>query len=334
MSENALLEITGLVKHFPIGGGLFSRPNAWVKAVDGVSFKVFRGESFGLVGESGCGKTTLGRLVLRLLDPTAGTIKLEGVDITHLSRKALRPLRRKMQIIFQDPFSSLDPRMKVEAIVTEPLKAHERMSRRKRRHAAEELLEKVGLRTGDLDKYPHEFSGGQRQRIGIARSLCVRPQLIVADEPVSALDVSIQAQVINLLDSLKEEFDLSYVFISHDLSVVEHMCDRIAVMYLGAIVETAPAETFSLNPRHPYTRALLSAVPLPDPRGKLPPVPLEGDVPSPIEPPSGCAFHTRCRHAFDHCRRERPNLATVADGHHVACWLNNGSGIDPQHPLG
>lgn len=334
MSDDALLEIAGLVKHFPLGGGLLSRPNAWVKAVDGVSFKVFRGESFGLVGESGCGKTTLGRLVLRLLDPTAGTIKLEGVDITHLSRKALRPLRRKMQIIFQDPFSSLDPRMKVEAIVTEPLKAHERMPRRQRRHAAEELLEKVGLRTGDLDKYPHEFSGGQRQRIGIARSLCVRPQLIVADEPVSALDVSIQAQVINLLDSLKEEFNLSYVFISHDLSVVEHMCDRIAVMYLGAIVETAPAETFSLNPRHPYTRALLSAVPLPDPRGKLPPVPLEGDVPSPIEPPSGCAFHTRCRHAFDYCRRERPNLATVADSHHVACWLNNGRGIDPQHPLG
>ena len=330
MSDDALLEIAGLVKHFPLGGGLLSRPNAWVKAVDGVSFKVFRGESFGLVGESGCGKTTLGRLVLRLLDPTAGTIKLEGVDITHLSRTALRPLRRKMQIIFQDPFSSLDPRMKVESIVTEPLRAHERMSRRQRRHAAEELLEKVGLRTGDLDKYPHEFSGGQRQRIGIARSLCVRPKLIVADEPVSALDVSIQAQVINLLDSLKNEFDLSYVFISHDLSVVEHMCDRIAVMYLGAIVETAPAETFSLNPRHPYTRALLSAVPLPDPRGKLPPVPLEGDVPSPIEPPSGCAFHTRCRHAFDQCRRERPNLAMVVDGHHVACWLNNGRGVEPQ----
>jgi len=329
MPEKVLLEISDLVKHFPLGGGLVSKPTAWVKAVDGVSFSVKKGESFGLVGESGCGKTTLGRLVLRLIDPTAGVIKLEGKDITHLSRSAMRPLRRQMQIIFQDPFSSLDPRMKVEAIVTEPLKAHAGLNRSERRSVAVELLEKVGLRSGDMNKYPHEFSGGQRQRIGIARSLCVRPKLIVADEPVSALDVSIQAQVINLLEDLRDEFDLSYVFISHDLSVVEHMCDRIAVMYLGTIVESAPAEMFSAEPRHPYTQALLSAVPLPDPQGQLPPVPLEGDVPSPIDPPSGCAFHTRCRHVFDRCRMERPSLSLVKAGHHVACWLNDGKGIGP-----
>ena len=321
MPEQPLLEVTDLVKHFPMGGGLLSRTTSLVKAVDGVSFGVSKGESFGLVGESGCGKTTLGRMVMRLLDPTAGTVKLDGRDITHLSRSALRPLRRQMQIIFQDPFSSLDPRMKVEAIVTEPLKAHERMSRGRRRERAVTLLEKVGLRAGDLDKYPHEFSGGQRQRIGIARSLCVRPRLIVADEPVSALDVSIQAQVINLLEDLRDEFELSYIFISHDLSVVEHMCDNIAVMYLGVIVETAPADLFSVNPLHPYTQALLAAVPLPDPQGQVPPAPLEGDVPSPIDPPAGCAFHTRCPHAHEPCRKERPVLTKAGEGHHVACWL-------------
>jgi peptide/nickel transport system ATP-binding protein len=326
MSEDALLEISGLVKHFPMGGGLFSEPRSWVKAVDGVSFTVARGESFGLVGESGCGKTTLGRLVLRLLDPTAGSIKLAGKNITHLSRAALRPIRRQMQIIFQDPFSSLDPRMKVESIVSEPLRAHDRLSRKQRRMRAAEMIEKVGLKTGDLDKYPHEFSGGQRQRIGIARSLCVRPRLIVADEPVSALDVSIQAQVINLLEDLRDEFGLSYVFISHDLSVVEHMCDQIAVMYLGVIVEMAPAEIFSVNPRHPYTRALLSAVPQPNPLGQMPPAPLKGDVPSPIEPPAGCVFHTRCKYAGEPCRTEKPSLVRVEKDHFVACWLNKGTG--------
>lgn len=328
MPENVLLEVSGLVKHFPLGGGVFSKPRAWVKAVDGVSFKVARGENFGLVGESGCGKTTLGRLVLKLVDPTAGSIIINGKDITHLSRAAIRPLRKQMQIIFQDPFSSLDPRMKIETIVTEPLRAHHRLSRKQRRDQAAELLRKVGLRAGDLDKYPHEFSGGQRQRIGIARSLCVRPKLIVADEPVSALDVSIQAQVINLLEDLRDEFGLSYVFISHDLSVVEHMCDRIAVMYLGVIVEVAPARIFSITSRHPYTRALLSAVPLPDPQGQLPPVPLEGDVPSPMNPPTGCAFHTRCKYAYDRCRIERPSLEKVDSHHHVACWLNQGTGIE------
>jgi len=327
MSEDVLLEVVDLVKHFSLGGGLLSKSTSWVKAVDGVSFSVAKGESFGLVGESGCGKTTLGRLVLRLLDPTAGTIKLDGKDITHLSRAALRPLRRKMQIIFQDPFSSLDPRMKVESIVTEPLRAHDSLSRGQRKEKAVALLEKVGLRSADLDKYPHEFSGGQRQRIGIARSLCVRPRLIVADEPVSALDVSIQAQVINLLEDLRDEFELSYIIISHDLSVVEHMCDRIAVMYLGGIVETASAEVFSVTPRHPYTRALLKAVPLPNPQGQVPPAPLEGDVPSPIDPPAGCAFHTRCQYVHARCQLERPVLAKAGEGHFVACWLNGGQGL-------
>ncbi|MGD9287833.1 MAG: ATP-binding cassette domain-containing protein, partial [Desulfobacterales bacterium] len=265
MSEVPLLSIVDLVKHFPLGGGILSKPRGWVKAVDGVSFAVSRGETFGLVGESGCGKTTVGRLILRLIEPTDGMIAFDGQDISSLTGAELMPLRRRMQIIFQDPYSSLDPRMKIDAIVTEPLRAIQPLTTNDRRAAAAALLEKVGLRKEDLHKYPHEFSGGQRQRIGIARSLCVRPELIVADEPVSALDVSIQAQVINLLDDLKEEFNLSYVFISHDLSVVEHICDRIAVMYLGTIVELASNEDFSKYSRHPYTRALLMAVPLPDP---------------------------------------------------------------------
>jgi oligopeptide/dipeptide ABC transporter ATP-binding protein len=237
------------------------------------------------------------------------------------------PLRRRMQIIFQDPYSSLDPRMKIDAIVTEPLRAIQSLTRYQRRETAAELLEKVGLRKGDLNKYPHEFSGGQRQRIGIARSLCVRPELIVADEPVSALDVSIQAQVINLLDDLKEEFNLSYVFISHDLSVVEHICDRIAVMYLGTVVELATTEEFCISPRHPYTRALLLAVPLPDPHRKTEPFSIEGDVPSPIDPPTGCAFHPRCSYRFDRCSQQKPPLAEAAAGHFVACWLNEGKGM-------
>ncbi len=327
MSDLPLLNIVDLVKHFPLGGGILAKPKSWVKAVDGVSFAVSRGESFGLVGESGCGKTTIGRLILRLIEPTNGIIEFDGQNISSLSTTEMKPLRRRMQIIFQDPYSSLDPRMKIDAIVTEPLRAIQSLTTDERREAAAELLEKVGLRKNDLNKYPHEFSGGQRQRIGIARALCVRPELIVADEPVSALDVSIQAQVINLLDDLKEEFNLSYVFISHDLSVVEHICDRIAVMYLGTVVELAATEDFSRSPRHPYTRALLLAVPLPDPHRKTEPFAIEGDVPSPIDPPMGCAFHPRCPYRFDRCSQQKPPLADASDGHFVACWLNEGLGM-------
>jgi len=327
MSDGPLLNIVDLVKHFPLGGGVLAKPKGWVKAVDGVSFAVARGESFGLVGESGCGKTTLGRLILRLIEPTDGRIEFEGENIFPLSPAELMPLRRRMQIIFQDPYSSLDPRMKVDAIITEPLRAIQRLTRRQQQDTAAELLEKVGLQKADLDKYPHEFSGGQRQRIGIARSLCVRPELIVADEPVSALDVSIQAQVINLMQELKDEFHLSYVFISHDLSVVQHICERIAVMYLGSIVELATTENFSRNPRHPYTRALLQAVPLPDPHHKTAPFSMEGDVPNPIDPPRGCSFHPRCPYRFDHCSIEKPPLAEADANHFVACWLNQGRGL-------
>jgi oligopeptide/dipeptide ABC transporter ATP-binding protein len=322
-----LLNIVDLVKHFPLGGGILAKPKGWVKAVDGVSFAVSRGESFGLVGESGCGKTTLGRLILRLIDPSGGRIEFDGQNIGSLNASEMMPLRRRMQIIFQDPYSSLDPRMKIDAIVTEPLRAIQPLTVYQRREAAAELLEKVGLRKDDLNKYPHEFSGGQRQRIGIARALCVRPELIVADEPVSALDVSIQAQVINLLDDLKEEFNLSYVFISHDLSIVEHICDRIAVMYLGTVVEVATTEDFSKSPRHPYTRALLLAVPIPDPHRRAEPFPIEGDVPSPIDPPAGCTFHPRCPHAFERCSQQKPPLAEAANAHFVACWLNEGAGM-------
>lgn len=327
-----LLVVKDLVKHFPLGGGMLGTPQGWVRAVDGISFAVGRGESFGLVGESGCGKTTLGRLILRLIEPTGGELVFDGKAYGGLSRKRLRPLRRRMQMIFQDPYSSLDPRMKVEAIVTEPLRAVQGLNRKERREVAADLLQRVGLHAADLERYPHEFSGGQRQRIGIARALCVRPDLIVADEPVSALDVSIQAQVINLLEDLRNEFRLSYLFISHDLSVVEHICDRIAVMYLGTIVEIAPTESLGSAPRHPYTRALLSAVPLPDPRHRLEPLPMEGDVPNPLHPPSGCAFHPRCVYAFEACRETRPPLSTVSSDHALACWLNQGLGVTGEQP--
>jgi oligopeptide/dipeptide ABC transporter ATP-binding protein len=334
MPDGALIQVTDLVKHFPLGGGVFAKPKVWVRAVAGVSFKVGRGESFGLVGESGCGKTTIGRLVLRLVEPTSGRIDFDGQNILPLGRKEFGRLRRRMQIIFQDPYSSLDPRMTVEQIISEPLLAAERPARAVRREAARALLEKVGLRSADLDKYPHEFSGGQRQRIGIARALCVRPELIVADEPVSALDVSIQAQVINLLQDLQQEFGLSYIFISHDLSVVAHICNRIAVMYLGSIVELAPAAGFSREPRHPYTAALLAAVPLPDPHRRAALFAMEGDVPSPIDPPPGCAFHPRCPHAFNRCRVEKPGLMAAEEGHQVACWLNDGRGLEMAESIG
>jgi len=327
MSETPLLQVHDLQKHFPLGAGLLRKPQAWVRAVDGVSFSVERGESFGLVGESGCGKSTLGRLILRLLEPTGGHIEFDGLNLTTLPPAAMGTVRRRMQIIFQDPYSSLDPRMRVEAIVTEPMRANDPPPRAQRRERAVELLRKVGLRTSDLQKYPHEFSGGQRQRIGIARALCVQPELIVADEPVSALDVSIQAQVINLMVDLKEEFGLAYIFISHDLSVVEHICDRIAVMYLGALVESAPATKFKRHPAHPYTQALFSAVLPPDPHLKPHPLAMEGDVPNPIDPPPGCLFHPRCPHSFDFCYSKSPQLIEIRPRHFVACWLNDGSGL-------
>jgi oligopeptide/dipeptide ABC transporter ATP-binding protein len=321
------LTIHQLVKEFPLGKGLFFSPKARLRAVDRVSFSLKRGETFGLVGESGCGKTTLGRLALRLIEPSSGDVEFDGQNLLTMGAKEMRSLRRRMQIIFQDPYSSLDPRMKVDAIITEPLRAIQKLARTERQKVAERLLDKVGLRPSDLGRYPHEFSGGQRQRISIARALCVRPELIVADEPVSALDVSIQAQVINLMADLKQEFNLSYIFISHDLSVVEHISDRIAVMYVGKIVELAPVESFSAKPRHPYTAALIRAVPMPDPRRKTTPFPIEGDVPSPIEPPPGCAFHPRCPHAFERCRIEQPPLVEAAEQHFVACWLNAGTGL-------
>ncbi len=318
--SNTILSVTDLVKYFPVGGGLFTRPSAWVKAVDGVSFSVRKGEAFGIVGESGCGKTTLGQMIVRLLEPTDGRIVFMGTDITHLNRSKMHDFRRRLQIVFQDPYSSLNPRMNVETIVTEPLHALGRMSASQRRDTAVALLEKVGLRAIDLRKFPHEFSGGQRQRIGIARALCVRPELIVADEPVSALDVSIQAQIINLLEDLKDEFNLSFIFISHDISVVEHMCDRVCVMYLGCIVEIAPTPLFIAKQYHPYSRALLAAVPKPELGRDNVPVVMKGDIPNPIDPPPGCAFHLRCPDVVDQCMVQRPEIRQVEPGRYVACW--------------
>ena len=320
-APSQVLEVEDLKKHFPIRKGLLARTVGKVYAVDGVSFSIAEGETLGLVGESGCGKSTVGRTLLRLIEPTAGTIRLDGTDITRIPKDELRAFRRQMQIIFQDPFSSLNPRKSAGRIVGELLEVHGIARGSQNDEIVAGLFERVGLRAAQMRAFPHEFSGGQRQRIGIARALALNPKLIVGDEPVSALDVSIQAQVINLLEDLQQEFKLSYLFIAHDLAVVEHISDHIAVMYLGRIVEKTDKRTLFTSPLHPYTEALLSAVPIPDPTLKRQKRILQGDVPSPINPPSGCHFHTRCPYVSEQCKVQAPQLKEVRPGHVVACHL-------------
>ena len=321
-----ILEVKDLKKYFPVKKGLLRRTVGQVYAVDGISFTIGEGETLGLVGESGCGKSTVARSVLRLVEPSSGAIRLNGTDITRLSKTALRPHRRAMQIVFQDPFASLNPRMTAGDIVGEPLIVHGLATGREKQERVAELFAQVGLRSEQMKNYPHQFSGGQRQRICIARALSLGPSLIVCDEPVSALDVSIQAQVINLLIDLQRKHAFSYLFIAHDLAVVAHISHRVAVMYLGRIVEIAEKRELFANPRHPYTRALLASVPVADPKAKRLAPMIDGDVPSPINPPSGCAFHTRCRYVMDRCKVERPVLADAGMQHQVACWLNEGMG--------
>ena len=322
MSAAPLLEVTDLVKNFPITSGvLIDREVGRVSAVDGVSLTVREGETLGLVGESGCGKSTLCRAILQLIQPTSGSVRFDGQELVGRSPRQLRPLRRQMQMIFQDPFASLNPRKRIGQIIGDPMQFHGLADGTDVKRRVQELLDRVGLQAEHYNRYPHEFSGGQRQRIGIARALALQPRLIIADEPVSALDVSVQAQIINLLEDLQREFGMAYVFVAHDLGVVRHVSDRVAVMYLGKIVEESDSASLYATPRHPYTHALLSAVPIPDPRKNAARqrITLEGDVPSPINPPPGCRFHTRCASATDICRRDEPLLATDDAGHSVAC---------------
>lgn len=321
VEKDILLEVKNLRTYYPIKGGYFRRDIGAVKAVDDISFNIKKGETLGLVGESGCGKSTAGRTILRLLDPTDGQIIFDGKDITNLRGTSLRKIRQDFQMVFQDPYASLNPVMMVGHLVSEPIRNYTNKSEKELKYQVMELLTKVGLPEDAYYKYPHEFSGGQRQRIGIARALALKPKLIIADEPVSALDVSVQSQVLNLLKELQNEFDLTFLFIAHDLSVVKHMSDRIGVMYLGGLVEVADKNSIYSEPLHPYTQALISAIPEPDPRKKKERIILEGDVPSPINPPSGCTFHPRCRHAMQECQQEKPSLKEVKPGHRVACHL-------------
>ncbi|MGZ4031854.1 MAG: ABC transporter ATP-binding protein [Tumebacillaceae bacterium] len=319
---STILEVKGLKKYFPIDSGMLGKSDAYVKAVDDVSFVVEEGETLGIVGESGCGKSTTGRSILRLLEPSGGDVIFQGQNLATLKNDEMRKVRRDLQIVFQDPFASLNPRMTVGKILEEPLKIHKLGgSAAERREKVLEILKIVGLTEYHYNRYPHEFSGGQRQRIGIARALITQPKFIIADEPVSALDVSIQSQILNLMKDLQEQFKLTYMFISHDLSVVRHICDRVGVMYLGRMVELAPKHKMYENPSHPYTQALLSAVPHPNPHVKRERILLTGDVPSPANPPSGCTFHTRCHACMDICKTTRPELKEVSDGHFVACHL-------------
>jgi peptide/nickel transport system ATP-binding protein len=323
-----VLAVEGLRKHFPVLRGLLRRAVAQVKAVDGVSFSIQPGETLCLVGESGCGKSTVGKLILRFIEPTEGSIVLGGVDITRLDQQAMRAYRRHVQMVFQDPYASLNPRLTAGTIVAEPLENFETIAPAERAERVAAVLERVGLRADAMHRYPFEFSGGQRQRLGIARALVVNPNLIIADEPVSALDVSVQAQVLNLLMDLQDEFNLTYLFISHDLGVVEHIGHRIAVMYLGEIVEIAPKEALFANPLHPYSQALIEAAPIADPRARRARLVIEGDVPSPMNPPPGCRFHTRCPFAFSRCRSEAPALREVTPGRVVACHLREDGNME------
>ncbi|MBM7587084.1 oligopeptide transport system ATP-binding protein [Bacillus pakistanensis] len=316
-----LLKVEGLKKHFPISGGILGKTVGHVKAVDGVSFEVRKGETLGIVGESGCGKSTTGRMLLRLIEPSEGKVSFEDKEVTKLSNSELRKLRRDMQMVFQDPFASLNPRHTVGKILEEPLIVHGIGSPQERKKRVHELLEIVGLSSYHAKRYPHQFSGGQRQRIGIARALMTKPKLIIADEPVSALDVSIQSQVLNLMQDLQKEFGLTYLFIAHDLGVVRHISDRVGVMYLGRMVELSESENLYDKPLHPYTQALLSAVPIPDPKFERDTILLQGDIPSPSNPPSGCAFHTRCPHATEICKQQTPEFKEQSKGHYVACHL-------------